>query len=239
VQEKEIEVIYEDENLLVVDKPPGLPVISRNRAERTLGDLLAEKYPEIKRVGKPPRYGIIHRLDRDTSGIILVAKNKEALIFFQKQFRDKKVIKKYFALVVGSLKQKEGEIRTLIGRNPKNRLKQKVYLPGEPKTEGKRLAVTYYKAIKKFRDYTLVEVIPETGRKHQIRCHFLYLGNPIAGDKLYRFKNQPCPEGLNRQFLHAYYVKLQMPNGKEKEFKSDLPKELKVVLSKLIPQKEL
>ena len=84
MQEKEIEVIYEDENLLVVDKPPGLPVISRNRAEKTLGDLLAEKYPEIKRVGKPPRYGIIHRLDRDTSGIILVAKNKEALIFFQK-----------------------------------------------------------------------------------------------------------------------------------------------------------
>ena len=151
----------------------------------------------------------------------------------QKQFKDKRVEKKYIALVAGKVKANQGVIETLIGRALKDRKKQKVYLPAEPGSEGKREAITGYKVIEKFRDYTLLEVFPKTGRKHQIRCHFSYLGHPIVGDKMYGFKNQLCPEGLNRQFLHASYLKIKLPDGKEKEFKSKLPKDLEICLQKL------
>jgi len=202
-----MKIIHEDENVQVYDKPAG---INCDDFEKR-----------------------IHRLDKDTSGIFLVAKNEKALEFFQKQFQERKVEKKYLALVVGNLKNKEGEIKTLLGRSPKDPRKQKVYLPHEPQNEGKREAVTRYKVLQRFKDYDLIEVKPETGRKHQIRAHFAYLGHPIAGDKLYGFKNQPCPKGLKRQFLHASYIKIELPNGEIKEFQSELPNELKTKL----PQK--
>jgi 23S rRNA pseudouridine1911/1915/1917 synthase len=200
-----MKVIYEDGDLLVVDKPAGVN---------------ADDIP--KRV---------HRLDKDTSGVLLIAKNDKALEFFQKQFKERKVEKKYLALVVGEIKEKWGAIETLIGRSPKDRRKQRVYLPHDPEAKGKREAVTEYRVLKKFKNYTLVEVIPKTGRKHQIRAHFAYLGHPIAGDKLYGFKNQPCPKGLNRQFLHASYLKIRFPDGKTKEFESELPEDLKSVIN--------
>ncbi len=233
----ELKVIYQDNNLLVVDKPAGIVVFPEGTnppagGEKTLIDLLLEKYPDLKNAGGMPRYGIIHRLDKDTSGILLVAKNDKALDFFQKQFKDKKVIKKYLALVIGSLKTEKGIIETLIGRSPKDRRKQKVYLPHEPKSKGKREAITKYRILEKFKNYTLVEVNPKTGRKHQIRCHLSYLSHPIAGDKMYNFKNQPYPEGLSRQFLHANYIKIQLPNGEVKEFHSALPEDLKKVFEK-------
>ncbi len=103
--------------------------------------------------------------------------------------------------MVGNLKTEKGTIETLIGRSPGDRRKQKVYLPQEPKFESKRKAVTKYKVLQRFENYDLIEVEPETGRKHQIRTHLAYLGHPIAGDKLYGFKDQICPEGLKRQFL--------------------------------------
>ncbi len=190
-------IIYEDKDLLVIDKPAG---INSDNFERR-----------------------VHRLDKDTSGILLIAKSDKVLDFFQKQFKERKVIKKYLALVVGEIKDKKGEgdeakassspterakaseggeegtffdfanarvIETLIGRSPKNRLKQKIYLVGEPNAQGKRDAITEYKVLKRFKNYTLIEVEPKTGRKHQIRCHFAYLGYPIAGDKMYGFKNR-------------------------------------------------
>jgi len=203
----EFQVIYEDENVLVIDKPAGM---------------IVDDIP--KRV---------HRLDKNTSGILLVAKNDKALEFLQKQFKKGKVIKKYLALIIGNLKQDRGRIETLISRSPKDRRKQKVYLPGEPGAEGKRKAITEYKVLEKFKNYTLIEVEPKTGRKHQIRTHLAYLGHPIAGDKLYEFKGQICPERLKRQFLHASYLKIKLPQGKEIEFKSDLPKDLKNVLRNL------
>ena len=202
-----MKIIHEDENVQVYDKPAG---INCDDFEKR-----------------------IHRLDKDTSGIFLVAKNEKALEFFQKQFQERKVEKKYLALVVGNLKNKEGEIKTLLGRSPKDRRKQKVYLPHEPQNEGKREAVTRYKVLQRFKDYDLIEVKPETGRKHQIRAHFTYLGHPVAGDKLYGFKGQVCPKGLKRQFLHASYIKIELPNGEIKEFQSELPNELKTKL----PQK--
>jgi len=237
---KRIKVIYEDENLLTIDKPPNLIVFpeapspfaktSEDKKEKTLIDYLLKNYPDLKNVGKPPRYGIVHRLDKNTSGILLIAKNNKALYFLQEQFKERKVIKKYIALVVGNPKQDFGEIETLIGRAPKNRKKQKIYLPHEPDSKGKRKAITEYKVLERFDDYTLIEAAPKTGRKHQIRVHLAFIHHPIAGDKMYGFKNQPCPKGLKRQFLHAKYLKIKMLNGKEKEFKLELPKDLKEVL---------
>ncbi len=204
-----MKVIYEDENLLVIDKPAG---INSDDFEKR-----------------------VHRLDKDTSGILLVAKNNKALDFFQKQFKDRTVIKKYLALVVGDIKTDKGKIETLMGRSLKDRKKQKVYLLNEPDAQrkGLRKAITNYKVIEKFEDYTLIEAEPKTGRKHQIRCHLAYLGYPIAGDKIYGFKNQPMPKGLKRQFLHASYLKIKMPDTKTKEFKSELPKDLKEILCQI------
>ncbi len=214
-------IIYEDENLLVVDKPAGIDVIS-------LGAELAKQYPELQKV---ERNGIIHRLDKETSGVILTAKSNHGLIFFQKQFKNKEVEKRYIALVIGNVKNDQGVIETLIGRNPGDRKKQKVFLEGEPGSEEQREARTDYKIIKQFNDYTLLEASPKTGRKHQIRCHLSYIGHPIAGDKVYGFKNQPCPIELTRQFLHANFIRIQMPNGETKEFRSELPKELQKILN--------
>lgn len=230
----EIKIIYEDNDLLVIDKPAGIIVFpEKPPKEKTLIDYLLEVKPELKNAGKPPRYGIVHRLDKDTSGILLVAKSNEGLIFFQKQFKTRGVEKKYLALVVGNIKNNQGRIETLIGRASKDRKKQKVYLPTEPGAEGKREAVTEYKVPERFKDYTLLEVSPKTGRKHQIRCHLAYLLHPITGDKMYGFKNQPKPEGLNRHFLHASYIKIQLPNGQTKEFISKLPEELQKIIEKL------
>jgi len=204
-----MKVIYEDENIQVIDKPAGIAM---------------DKFE------KPA-----HRLDKDTSGVILVAKNDKTLEFLQKQFQERKVKKQYLALVVGNLKNTEGKIETLLGRSPKDRRKQKAYFSGDPRTEGKRKAVTEYKVLQRFENYDLIEVEPQTGRKHQVRAHLTYLGHPIAGDKLYGFKNQPLLEGLKRQFLHSNYLKIKLPNGKEKEFKSPLPKDLKLCLQNLKP----
>jgi 23S rRNA pseudouridine1911/1915/1917 synthase len=202
-------VIYEDENLLVIDKPAGL---------------ISDNFP--KRV---------HRLDKDTSGVLLIAKNKKALKFLQKQFKENQVEKKYILLVVGKLKAKRGKIETFFARGGKDRRKQKVFSPLEPGAKRKklRLAITEYKVIKEYKEYSLVEALPKTGRRHQIRAHFAYLGNPVAGDNLYGFKDSPCPKGLKRQSLHASYLKIKLPDGELREFRSKLPSDLKKVLKNL------
>ncbi len=229
-----LEPLYEDFDLLVIDKPAGVVVFPEGQTKKdTLSDYLIEKYPNLASVGKPPRYGVVHRLDKDTSGILLVAKTDESLIFFQKQFINKTVEKKYVCLAVGSVKDNEGTIKTLIGRAKGDKRKQKVYLPNEPGSKGKREAITKYKVLSRYTDYTLLEVKIETGRRHQIRCHLAYIHHPIAGDKMYGFKDSPLPKELTRQFLHASYLKIHLPNGETKEFESDLPKELKKVLQSL------
>jgi len=202
-----MKIIYEDENVLVIDKSAG---INADDFEKR-----------------------VHRLDKDTSGILLIAKDAQVLEFLQKQFQERRVEKKYIALVTGQLKNNEGIIETLLGRCQKDGKKQKVYLPFEPGAKGKRKSITKYKVLQKFKDYTLIEVELKTGRKHQIRAHFSYLGHPLAGDKMYGFKNQPCPKNLKRQFLHANYLKIELPNREIKEFKSALPKDLKLCLQKL------
>jgi len=202
-----LNILYEDEDVLAIDKPAG--VNSDNFKKRA------------------------HRLDKDTSGILLIAKNDKSLEFLQKQFKERNIKKHYLALVVGNLKNESGEIETLLGRSPGNRKKQKVYLPHQPSSQGKRAAVTKYKVLKRFKDYNLIELEPLSGRKHQIRAHLSYLSHPIAGDKLYGFKNQLCPKELKRQFLHANYLKIQLASGEIKEFKSELPEDLKRVIKNL------
>jgi len=212
-----MKVIYEDENVRVLDKPAGIN---------------ADDIPRR-----------VHRLDKDTSGVLLVAKNEKALEFLQKQFsasaksyggQARNLVKKYIALVIGHLKNEGTTIETLLGRSPNDRRKQKVFLPHDPQAEGKRTAITKYRLLQKFENYDLIEVESKTGRKHQIRAHLAYLGHPIAGDKLYGFKGQPSPQDLNRQFLHATYLKIKLPSGEIKEFKSNLSNDLEICLKKLI-----
>jgi len=229
----DIKTIYEDKDVLVVDKPAGIVVFPEGQTtENTLIDALIEKYPALKSAGEKPRYGVAHRLDKDTSGVLLVAKSTEALIFLQKQFKNREVEKKYVCLVGGNMENDSGTIKTLIARAKGDPRKQKVYSQiNAPKSA--REAITGYKVLERFKDYTLLEVEIKTGRRHQIRCHFSYLRHPIAGDKLYGFKNSKVPDGLTRQFLHSAYLKIQLPNGEIKEFKSNLPEELQAVLKHL------
>lgn len=232
-------IIYEDNDLLVINKPAGIVVFPEDKITgKTLIENLIRRFPNLKKVGKCPRYGAVHRLDKETSGIFLVAKNNKTLELLQQQFQSREAIKKYLALVVGNLREEQGVIETLIGRSPKDGRKQKVYLPYEPASAGKRPALTEYKVLKRLKDYSLLEIYPKTGRKHQIRTHLSYLGHPIAGDKMYGFKNQICPKDLKRHFLHASYLKIQLKSGGKptvptQEFNSELPKSLKTVLNHL------
>ena len=229
----DIKIIYEDKDVLVVDKPAGIVVFPEGQTtENTLIEALIEKYPELKNVGEAPRYGIVHRLDKDTSGVLLVAKSENGLIFLQKQFINREVEKKYVCLVEGAIDGEKGEIKTLIARAKGDPRKQKAYSAlNAPKSA--REAITEYKVLTRYKDYTLLEVQIKTGRRHQIRCHFSYLKHPVAGDKMYGFKNSKTPEGLTRQFLHAQQLKIQLPDGKTEEFISDLPEDLKKILNVL------
>jgi len=231
-----IKIIYEDNDVLVVDKPTGIVVFPEGQTkDNTLIDALIEEYPDLKMAGGTPRYGIVHRLDKDTSGILLVAKTPEALIFLQKQFKNREVHKKYVCLVEGAMESDSGSIETLIARAKGDPRKQRAYSPiNAPKSA--REAITNYRVIERFKNYTLLEVEIETGRRHQIRCHFSYLKHPIAGDKLYSFKNSPTPEGLTRQFLHSQYLRIQLPNGKTEQFKSDLPEDLQKIINNLVKE---
>lgn len=236
----EFKIIYEDENVLVLDKPAGMVAFEEDpragkegfaERETVISELIKQK-PELGEVGAPPRFGVVHRLDKDTSGILLVAKSLEALNFSQKQFINRDVEKKYICLAEGAIEKDSGEIKTLIARAKGDPRKQRAYTElNAPKNA--REAITEYKVIRRFKDYTLLEVQIKTGRRHQIRCHLSYLKHPIAGDKLYSFKNSRIPEGLERQFLHSFQLKIQLPDGKIHEFKSELPEEFKKVLAAL------
>lgn len=228
-----IKIIYQDSNFLVVEKPPFLITFSEEK-EENLAKILLKKFPELKELGKERRYGIVHRLDKEVSGIILVAKNKKYYDFFQKQFKERRVTKKYLALIEGKISPKERTIEVYLARGIKDKRKQRVYFPTEPKAKEKKLrkAVLSYKVLEEFEKYSLLEIEMKTGRKHQIRAIFSWLGHPLAGDKLYgNPKNSPT--NLERVFLHASFIKIKTPEGKIKEFSSFLPPDLKKVLKNL------
>ena len=225
-----ISIVYQNDNLLVVDKPAGLPVYKEGKGESLMKEII-KRNASLAKVGKSPRYGLIHRLDKETSGLILVAKNNRALKFFQKQFQERTAKKKYLALVEGHFALSQGEIKSLIGRSKQDFRKQKVFLPFEPGADRARQAITFYKVLKEYSHCSLIEVSPQTGRKHQIRAHLAWKHHPVLGDKKYGFKGQFKVECLKRLFLHAFYLKVKLMNGEEKEFSLSLPENLKQVLS--------
>ncbi len=216
-------VIYEDNKLIAVDKPPGIVVYNQKHStmqEKCLSSLLVEKFSYLKGVGGE-RNGAVHRLDKDTSGVVLFAKDEKSLSYFQSQLLEKKVKKRYITLVFKPLKKDSGEIRTFIERSPKDRRRQRAYLA----ETGKREAVSFFKVLKRFQNYTLLEVEIETGRKHQIRCHLSFIGHPVVGDNLYKFKDQISPPTAKRQMLHAELIGIE-----DKIFKSPLPNDFKSVI---------
>lgn len=222
-----LKIVYQNKNVLVIDKPAGLTIHPiKSEQNDTLVNGLIASYPEIKKVGDDAlRPGIVHRLDKDTSGLMVVAKNNTAFEYLKKQFAEQKVVKKYLALVTGKVKDKKGIITKAISLSKKDHKKRSALLDDKAKK-----AWTEYRVLKSFKDYTLLEVKPKTGRTHQIRVHLASIGHPLAGDKQYKFKRQPRPANLKRQFLHAAYLKFQLPDGKVKEFKSELPSDLEEVI---------
>ena len=232
----DIKIIYEDDDVIVIDKPAGvLAQKASSSSSPAVSDFLVKRFPEIKKVGEDEqRYGIVHRLDKNTSGVMIVAKNNQSFEFLKEQFKNRKTQKTYTTLVYGNVESKEGIINLKIGRSKTNPLIQTVI--DSKKKEGikSREAVTHYKTLKSFKNYTLLEASPKTGRMHQIRVHLKALGYPVAGDKKYFYKKyRNLKPKLERQFLHASELKIRLLDGKINTFESKLPKDLKNFLDKI------
>lgn len=232
-------IVYEDGNIIVIDKPSGLITHQKNIDDKqpSVVDWVIENYPKLKDIGEPfiasgtpvPRYGILHRLDKDTSGLLLIAKNNETFFAMKKQFQDHTIQKSYQTLVYGKPRQPSGVIDAPLGRIGMKRTTQ---IAGNKLIDGKE-SITGYKTLKNFEKYTLLDVAPKTGRTHQIRVHLKSIGCPIAGDTVYSPKGWQKPNGLNRLFLHAYKLEFATPDGKALTIEADLPEDLQSVLNKL------
>jgi len=226
-----LSVIYEDERLLAVDKPYGLAVhkVSPTDPQLTLADLLVAERPALAGVGESPlRPGIVHRLDKETSGVMVIAKDQPTFEYLKNLFQTRQVAKEYLALVYGSPKEPSGTVAAPLG---KLGTKQTTHIHGRTKLVV-RDAVTDYEVQKYYRDYSLVRVMPKTGRTHQIRVHLKHIGCPLAGDKLYAPK-RPLPAGLERLFLHARKLSFTAPGGTALELEAPLPPDLQKVLDML------
>ena len=222
--EMNLDVIFEDENIIIINKPPGLTVHpSPSNASRTLANAIIFNYPEIKFPGTTFRPGIVHRLDKNTSGIIMVSKNEETHTQISNQFKTKQVNKTYVTLVDGHITPQEAIIEANIGRHPTDRKKMCVI-------EGGKHSVTKYKEITRYPKNSLLEVSPLTGRTHQIRVHLDSIGYGIVGDELYGKSNR----NLERQFLHAKKIGFLMPfSNKYVEFECPLAQDLATFLKDL------
>lgn len=220
-----IKVIYEDENVIVIDKPVGIQIHPDSKENKnTIVNWLMATYPEVRRVvdGSSTgrlRPGIVHRLDKDTSGVMVIARNMEFYKELQKLFKSRKVTKKYIALVYGKLNNKKGVIDKPIARAATYK---KQTVAGRKTMTKIREAVTEYKVIKEYKNTSLLEVIPKTGRMHQIRVHLFSIGHPVVGDKLYKLKKIK-PIKASRQMLHAQSIKFKLFD-KKYYFSSELPR---------------
>jgi 23S rRNA pseudouridine1911/1915/1917 synthase len=220
-EEIPLNIVYEDDDLLVVDKPAGLTVHpAPGHPSHTLVNAILAHYPHLSGVGSPGRPGIVHRLDKNTSGLIVVAKNDAAQQNISAQIKARSVTKRYLVLVMGHLSPDRGIIEAPIGRDPSNRKRMAV-------VSGGREARTQYRVIQYMDNYTLLEVSPETGRTHQIRVHLAAIGYPVVGDEVYGTKS-PI---LRRQFLHAHHLGFRLPStGEQVELSSELPSDLEEAL---------
>jgi len=218
----ELPIIYQDDDVVVINKPAGLTVhpASTHSGEETVVDF-SRRYTTDD---DPDRPGIVHRLDRDTSGLLILARTAAAKAALQEEFRQHRVIKTYQALVVGRLRPEAAVIRLPLARSSNDPLKR---VP----TPGGKEAETTYRVVEEFDSFSLIEAKPKTGRTHQIRAHLAAVGHPIAGD--YRYGAMAVPDGLKRQFLHAASLELKLPSGKIKRFEAPLAPDLAKVLKNL------
>ncbi len=219
-----LDVIHEDEDVLIVDKPAGMPVHpGAGHPDSTLVNAVLGLNPAIGEVGGAMRPGLVHRLDKDTSGLIAIAKTDRAHASLTGQLRDRTVNKGYLALVVGQLSPAEAVIDAPIGRDPHDRKKMAIVEDGRPSS-------TRYKTLASYRGCTLADVRPKTGRTHQIRVHFASIGRPVVGDALYGREDSR----VGRHFLHAAYLEFDHPvSGERVNFQSPLPPDLRGLIDSL------
>lgn len=212
-------VVHEDPAVVVLDKQPGVVVHpSPGHLTGTMVDALLAKYPEIRGVPSPGRPGIVHRLDKDTSGLMVVARSPEALADLQRQMNERSIEKRYLLLAEGDLSDDKGLIDLPIERDSVRRQRMAVRLEGKS-------ARTYFEVLERFQGYTYVAAKPISGRTHQIRVHFAFIGHPVAGDRLYG--SGRGPDGLTRQALHAAELSFDSPyDGGRLMFHSPLPGDL-------------
>ncbi len=221
-----IDVVYQDDDIAVINKPQGLTVHAGNgTGDNTLVNALLYHLDKLSGINGVIRPGIVHRIDKNTSGLLVVAKNDNAHVKLAKQLENKTCKRLYVALLEGVLKEDEGEIKTFIGRSCKDRTKMAVVKSG-------REAITNYKVVKRYQGYTLCEFSLKTGRTHQIRVHAKHIGHPVVGDPEYGFKNQKFK--LDGQLLHAKELEFVHPStGKKVGFSAPLPEYFSEILSKL------
>ena len=214
-------IIFEDDYIIALDKPANLIVHpAPSVKEYTLVDILLKTFPSLIDIGPSHRAGIIHRLDKNTSGIILIAKSNDALTHLSKQFKNREIKKQYIALIDGHPKEKNAIINAPLGRNPTKKSTVSITNSGKP-------SITTYKVLKTYPQHSLVEVSPKSGRTHQIRVHFSAIGHPIAGDTTYGSKTKID----NRHFLHAKSIEFLHPNTLKKQIlKTDIPSDLNQIL---------
>lgn len=219
-------IVYEDNDLLVVDKPAGMVVHpAPGHATGTLVNALLYHYPSMQ-IGDDLRPGIVHRIDRDTSGLLVVAKNDRAKTQLQTQQQAREMLKIYLALIEGHFKEPQGVIDAPIDRHPTDRLRMAIMQSG-------RSARTHYRTCEILGPYSLIEAKLETGRTHQIRVHFTHKHHPVVGDPLYGARRQTQQLGLKRQFLHAHRLGFTRLDGQWIECISPLPADLQAVLDQL------
>ncbi|MGI5837787.1 MAG: RluA family pseudouridine synthase [Chloroflexota bacterium] len=212
-------IVYEDQEVVVIDKQPGVVVHpSPGHATGTLVDALVAYYPEIRGVPGPGRPGIVHRLDKETSGLMVVARTPRALEELQHQLKERSMEKRYLVLVEGTLADDRGYIDLPIERDLIRRQQMAVQVEGKP-------SQTFFTVLERLDGYTYLEAKPISGRTHQIRVHFAFIGHPVAGDKIYG--SGKGPNGLSRQFLHATLLSFDSPtSGERMTFRSPLPGDL-------------
>ena len=263
-----IKILYEDPNILAIEKPSGVSVHADGRSKaKTIADWILKNYPKMKNVGESEVFehkkikteikkpGIVHRLDRETSGVLLLAKNEKAYQFLKKQFQNREVKKTYFAIVSGQVKNDRGIINKPIGRSPKDFRR---YLAGRGARGEMREAITEYRVLKRFSlpalslrregnshqshpvkgewpkaegvRFTYLEVRPKTCRTHQIPVHMKYFNHPVACDSLYN-PGHPCPKGIKRLALHAKSIEFKTLTGKNVKIEPPLPEEFENLLT--------
>lgn len=226
-----LNIKHEDGHLIVIDKPPGMVVHpAPGHPSGTLVNALLFHCTDLKGIGGVERPGIVHRLDKDTSGLIVVAKTDQALASLQNQFQERTIKKVYLALAQGNLSPSKGVVRSPIARHPKDRKK----MAAATGDEG-RQAETAYEVVQHLEGYDLVRLFPKTGRTHQIRVHLASLGHPVLSDPLYGGRSRGRAPTLDRQALHAHRLELTHPHTREwMKFKSSLPADM----AQLIPNSD-